>query len=260
MKKINSDLRLRIVQIVQSSGEGHIPSSFSIVDILDFIYGNVLRFNSLKPKWEDRDYFILSKGHGAAALFVVLNKYGLLSNSDLDLYGTKDGILGGHPDVTVVPGVEASTGSLGHGFPTAVGLALGLRIKNKSNRVFCLVGDGECHEGTIWESANIAANLQLENLYLIVDLNGSAAQLMPVDNLQAKWEAFGWNVVQVDGHSPKDLEKQFKNLNPRISKKPSVIIAHTIKGKGVPFLEGHGKWHHKIPNNSEMNSIIKELE
>lgn len=259
MAALNSDLRLRIARIVKQSGEGHIPSSFSIVDIIDFLYGNILNYNSNNSKAIDRDYFILSKGHGAAALFVVLHKYGFLSDSDLELYGSKYGILGGHPDVTIVPGIEASTGSLGHGFPTAVGTALGLRIKDRSNRVFCLVGDGECHEGTIWESANIAANLALGNLCIIIDLNGSATQLMPIDNLKEKWLAFGWNVFEVNGHSKEDLSAIFKTLNFRSFGKPIAIIAQTVKGKGVKFIEGHGVWHHKIPNNDEMNLIIKEL-
>jgi len=260
MKTDNKDLRLQIAKIVKASGEGHIPSSYSIVDIIDYLYGRVLKVDSKKPKWTERDYFILSKGHGAVALYVVLYKYGFIKNRDIEHYGLKDGILGGHPDVTVVPGVEASTGSLGHGFPTAIGTALGLRIKNKLNRVFCLVGDGECHEGTIWESANIAANLELGNLCVIVDMNGSAAQLMPLDDMMAKWNAFGWKVYEVNGNSIEELESIFKILELKSFGKPTVIIARTIKGKGVSFIEGHGKWHHKIPNDSEMELIIKELQ
>ena len=230
MKTDNKDLRLQIAKIVKASGEGHIPSSYSIVDIIDYVYGRVLKVDSKKPKWTERDYFILSKGHGAVALYVVLHKYGFLKNKDIEHYGLKDGILGGHPDVTVVPGVEASTGSLGHGFPTAIGTALGLRIKNKLNRVFCLVGDGECHEGTIWESANIAANWSI-----LTTLNSA-------------------------GNSTEELESIFKILELKSFGKPTVIIARTIKGKGVSFLEGHGKWHHKIPNDSEMELIIQELQ
>lgn len=260
MSTINSNLRIKIAKIVKASGEGHIPSSYSIVDIIDHLYGKVLNTDALNPKWSDRDYFILSKGHGAIALYVVLNKYGFLSDKDLELYGTKTGMLGGHPDVTIVPGVEASTGSLGHGFPTAIGTALGLRIRNKRNRVFCLVGDGECHEGTIWESANVAANLKLGNVCVIVDWNGSAAQLMPLDNIVAKWQAFGWQVYEVDGNSQEELDKIFKVLKLNSVGTPTAIIARTIKGKGVSFMEGHGKWHHKIPNDTEMNLIIQELQ
>ena len=260
MKTYNKDLRLQIAKIVKESGEGHIPSSYSIVDIIDYLYGKVLRVDARNLKWAERDYFILSKGHGAVALYVVLYKYGFLANKDLELYGTKGGILGGHPDVTVVPGVEASTGSLGHGFPTAVGTALGLRIKNKMNKVYCLVGDGECHEGTIWESANVAANLELGNLCVIIDFNGSAAQLMPLDDMVAKWKAFGWQVYEVDGNSEEELDQIFKILKLKSVDKPTAIVARTIKGKGVSFLEGHGKWHHKIPNDTEMKLISQELQ
>jgi len=253
-------LRLRIAQLVRDSGEGHIPSSFSIVDIIDALYRNVLTFDKQDPDSAERDYFILSKGHGAAALYVVLAKNGLLSENEMNLYGKKHGVLGGHPDVTRVPFIEASTGSLGHGFPTSVGTALGLRIQNLDNKVFALLGDGECHEGTIWEAANIAANLKLGNLIAIVDWNGSAAQLMPLDDLPAKWRAFGWHVIEANGHDPDELDSTFDKLELQMVGSPTVVICHTIKGKGVSFVEGHGPWHHKVPNESEMMQIKTELE
>jgi transketolase len=202
---------------------------------------------------------ILFKGHGAAALYVVLHKYGFLTDRDLELYSQKGGILGGHPDTTCVPGAEASTGSLGHGFPMAAGLALGLRIQNKSNRVFVLMGDGECNEGTIWETALVAARQQLGNLVAIVDLNGSAAQILPVDPLAAKWKAFGWIAIEADGHSQNDLRCAFRKFDYSAYGVPKVIIAKTIKGKGVSFVEGHGKWHHRIPSPEEMQQIYAEL-
>ncbi len=256
---INNDLRIKIVEMVKRSGEGHIPSSFSIVDILNFLYGNILKIDSQNPKWDERDYFILSKGHGCGAFYAVLHKYNFLSDKDIMDYSTKDGILGGHPDMKIVPGAEASTGSLGHGFPTSIGIALGLKIKKKSNRVFALLGDGECHEGTIWESAQVARNLNLGNLCAIIDWNGSASQLMPVDDLPAKWKAFGWNVMVIDGHSEVDLKLAFDGIEAKVDGIPTVIIAKTIKGKGVSFIEGHGKWHHKIPDDKEMKLILEEL-
>jgi len=257
--KINSDLRLRIVEMICKSGEGHIPSSFSIVDIIEHIYSFELNVNPKNPTWVGRDYFILSKGHGAAALFVVLEKHGFISSSDIAAYGTKFGILGGHPDSTKVPGVEASTGSLGHGMPMAVGIALGLKIQKKNNRVFCLVGDGECQEGTIWEAANIGSNQALQNLTVIVDWNGSAQQLMPLENLEAKWQAFGWNTLVIDGHDPLSLQKAFKETSINSTGMPQVLIAKTVKGRGVSFLEGHGLWHHKIPNSTELEEIHRVL-
>ena len=255
----NRELRLRIARMVRESGEGHIPSSFSIVDIIHELYSHVLRVDSTNLEWVDRDFFILSKGHGAAALYVVLREQGFLSEQDLESYGSRTGILGGHPDVTTVPGAEASTGSLGHGFPTAIGTALGLRILKRSNRVFCLVGDGECHEGTIWESANVAANLRLGNLCVIVDWNGSADQLMPIDDLPAKWRAFGWRVHEVDGNSPEELTSLFASIEFDASGQPMAVVARTTKGSGVSFMEGHGRWHHRIPDDDEWQAIQREL-
>jgi transketolase len=259
MDTLNKDLRLTIARMVKASGEGHIPSSYSIVDIIEHLYAHVLRVDPKNPQWIDRDYFILSKGHGAAGFFAVLHKHGFVSDQDVADYSTSRGILGGHPDTTKVPGAEASTGSLGHGFPTAVGLALGLRIKNRTNRVFALLGDGESHEGTIWESANVGANQRLGNLCAIVDWNGSAAQLMPQDDLPAKWRAFGWEVHEIDGHSAADLESTFSRLEFAATGRPKAIIARTTKGKGVSFVEGHGRWHHRVPDETEMAGIEKEL-
>lgn len=241
--------------MICTSGEGHIPSSFSIVDIIEYLYGNVMEIDPKNSKSKERDFFILSKGHGAAALYVVLEKYGFLSESDLALYGKISGILGGHPDSTKVPGVEASTGSLGHGFPMATGIALGLKIQKRSNKVFCLVGDGECQEGTVWESANIASNQKLDNLTVIVDWNESAQQLMPIENLEDRWSSFGWATSVADGHSFKSLKESMTFLKKSPTGKPKVILARTVKGKGVPFLEGHGIWHHKIPNSEELQQI-----
>lgn len=255
----NNSLRLKILDMICRSGEGHIPSSFSIVDIIEYLYETELKIDPKNPRSKDRDYFILSKGHGAAALYVVLEKHGFLSESDLTLYGSIRGILGGHPDSTIVPGVEASTGSLGHGFPMATGIALGLKIQKSSNKVFCLVGDGECHEGTVWESANIASNQKLDNLTVFVDWNESAQQLMPIENLEFRWSSFGWATSVADGHSFKSLKNSVNFLNQSQSGKPKVVLARTVKGKGVPFLEGHGIWHHKIPNSEELQQIREVL-
>ena len=255
-KNLNIDLRKKIVEIITRSREGHIPSSFSILDIIHYLYAHVLRIDPKHPKSEDRDYFILSKGHGCAALYVVLHKFGFLSDEQLESYSLKGSILGGHPDTTKVPGVEASTGSLGHGFPTAAGIALGLKIQQQTNRVFALLGDGECNEGTIWETALVASKQCVNNLTAIIDLNGSAAQILPVDPLGDKWKSFGWEVTEVDGHDENQLASAFSSAS---QGKPRVIIAHTVKGKGVSFIEGHGKWHHKIPTSEENELIFQEL-
>lgn len=246
--------------MVREGKDGHIPSAFSILDILVVLYRDFLKFEPKNPQWEHRDYFILSKGHGCLALYMVLREHGFITDEDLKLFCKQGGILGEHPDCTKVPGVEASTGSLGHGLPFAVGIALGLRIKNMSNKVYVLVGDGECHEGTVWEAANVANNLQLGNLCVIVDWNGSAAQLMPRDALPAKWKAFGWKTEVIDGHSESDIKAAFSsNININSIGVPRVIIAKTTKGKGVSMLEGHGIWHHRIPNDEEYKIIMEVL-
>lgn len=257
---MDRELRKKIVHTITNGGEGHIPSSFSVIDIINTIYSNYLKFNPKKPNWKERDYFVLSKGHAGVALYVVLEKYGFISQKDLDEYGKFDAILGGHPDRTKIPGVEASTGSLGHGFPYSIGIALGMKIKNKPNKVYVLVGDGECHEGTIWESVLVAQNLKLNNLCCIIDLNGSAAQILPHPDIAKQWDAFGWNVLQVDGHNESELDNAFKQFKKNNSAKPTAIVALTVKGKGVSFMEIHGPWHHKIPNKEEYKAIMKELE
>jgi len=256
---MNEDLRRKIVQMAYDGKDGHIPSAFSIIDIIELLYRDQLKIDPKSPEWSERDYFILSKGHGCLALYVVLEKFGFITQQDLDVFCRPGGILGEHPDCTKVPGVEASTGSLGHGLSFAVGIALGLRIRGMNNKIYVLVGDGECHEGTIWEAANVANNLQLGNLYVIVDWNGSAAQLMPRDDLPAKWRAFGWETMVVDGHSEVELRAAFDSIKFQPCGKPTVIIAKTVKGKGVPMLEGHGVWHHRIPNEVEFAQIMETL-
>lgn len=258
-RKLNSGLRKRIVDMVREGRDGHIPSAFSILDILVVLYRNFLEFDPKYPQWENRDYFILSKGHGCLALYVVLKEYGFITEQDLNLFCKQGGILGEHPDCTKVPGIEASTGSLGHGLPFGVGIALALRIKGMNNKVYVLIGDGECHEGTIWEAANVANNLQLGNLCVIVDWNGSAAQLMPRDDLPAKWKAFGWKTMVIDGHSESDIESALSNVNFNPLGTPTAVIAQTTKGKGVPMLQGHGIWHHRIPNDEEYKIIVEAL-
>jgi transketolase len=256
---MNNDLRAQIVDMITHAGEGHIPSAFSIVDIVEALYGKFLKFDAEHPDSRERDYFILSKGHGCAALYVVLRRHGIIPQSALDNYGRFDSILGGHPDRTKVAGVEASTGSLGHGFPTAAGIALGLKIQGRPNRVVALVGDGECHEGTIWETALVAQNLKLANICCIVDFNGSAAQILPHPNMTKQWEAFGWETAEIDGHDSSDIERALERFFGGHNDKPYVIVAHNVKGKGVGFMETHGPWHHRIPNRDEYAAIIAEL-
>jgi len=256
---MNKALRRTIVQMVYHGRDGHIPSAFSIVDILNVLYRDSLKYDPRRPDWPERDYFVLSKGHGCMALYAVLEQHGFLTPDQMKTFCRAGGILGEHPDCTKVPGVEASTGSLGHGFPFAVGIALGLRIRRMPNRVYVLVGDGECHEGTVWEAANVAVNRRLGNLCVMVDWNGSAAQLMPQDDLPAKWRAFGWETLVIDGHSEPEIKAAMEQFTGRSSDTPFVIIAKTVKGKGVPMVEGHGVWHHRIPTEEEYRLMMEAL-
>jgi transketolase len=258
-KTLNKDLRRKIVDMVIEGQDGHIPSAFSILDLITFLYRDILKFNSKNPEWLERDYFILSKGHGCLALYVNLHRHGFITDNDIQMFCKQGGILGEHPDRTKIPGAEASTGSLGHGLSFSVGIALGLKIQGKNNRMITLLGDGECHEGTVWEAANVARNRRLGNLCAIVDWNKSGMTLMPEDDMPKKWAAFGWNVEIIDGHNEEEMAQALERIEFKNDGIPSVIIANTIKGKGVPFIEGHGKWHHRIPNQEEYKKIIGTL-
>jgi len=260
MKKDNK-LRKEIAWMTYHSKEGHIPSAYSIIDMVDYLYDNTLKFDSKNPKWEDRDYFILSKGHGCAALYSVLKKHGFISQKDLEEKNTEYGILGTHPDMNKVPGVEASTGSLGHGIGMAVGIALGLKILNKPNKVICLIGDGESNEGTVWESALVAAQYKLGNLCVIADHNGSADLVLPVSNPEDKWKAFGWDVYSINGHDMNQFKKSLDSISFKHESPPSVIVAHTKKGKGIKIMEENfGYWHSRIPTEEQLQEIYVELD
>ena len=253
-------LKKTIVDMVIASGEGHIPSSFSILDILFVIYKDFVNTEKLLSGDPGRDVFILSKGHGAAALFAVLNEFDLLADEEISSYSKAGGKLGGHPDSTKHLAFEASTGSLGHGLPIAVGVAMAKKIRGLPGKVFCLIGDGESQEGTTWEAALVGANQHLDNLVVIVDFNQSGMQLNPIEDLHAKWEAFGWETESVDGHSHENLRRELSRASlGNSAPSPRALIAKTVKGNGVVLLEGHGRWHHKIPNPLEYDEICAEL-
>lgn len=255
---MNEDLRIKIAKMAYEFKLGHLPSAFSIVDIVSELYGNFLKYDPKNPNWGDRDYFVLSKGHGCMALYVTLEKYGILNKNDLKK-NIEERVLGGHPDCNKVKGIEASTGSLGHGNGIAAGIALGLKIKEKKNKVISLVGDGECNEGTIWETALVSSNLNLGNLCFIVDNNKSAEKVLPVPNLSKKWKAFDWETYEINGHSKEEINYTLNKISFDYNSKPKVIIANTIKGKGISFIENQGAWHSKVPSENELNSILKEL-
>ena len=250
-------LRRRILVATQQSREGHVPSALSILDILWVLYDRVLRHDPANPTWDERDRFVLSKGHGSLGLYAVLSEKGYFPPAEMETFATFESRLGGHPDSNKVPGVEASTGSLGHGMPMAVGMALGLRIRGVRRRVYTLVGDGECNEGSIWEAAMLAAHHHLSGLTCIVDHNHSTDRALDVGDLVAKFAAFGWEACEVDGHDHGALERSLRAVHPD---RPSVVVARCVKGRGVPGMESNPAWHHRTPTPEELSSLLAGLQ
>ena len=242
----------RIAELSVIGKEGHVPSALSILDIVWVIYNKIININLLKRRSRKRDFFILSKGHGCLAQYVVLEKKGIISKKDLNTFCKYKSNFGGHPDSNKIEGIECSTGSLGHGFPFAAGVAYGNKLLNIKSKVITLVGDGECNEGSIWETCMIASHHKLNNLICIVDKNKSSDRALKIDDLKSKFKSFGWLAVNIDGHSQKEI---FKALNIK-SRKPLAIIANTIKGKGINFMENNPEWHHKNLNQDLFKKII----
>lgn len=245
LKKIRYD----ILRMVRASGEGHIPSSFSVLEILYALYSRM----------DANDEFFLSKGHASAALYVILAHFGLLEKKDIETFCEYTSTLGGHPS-NKVKHVLSSSGSLGHGLPMAVGYALGKRIRGESGVTFCLIGDGEANEGSIWEAAMHAVHLDLSNLVCVVDDNNSQTRAMVSINLLDKFESFGWRTLSVDGHDLKELTEALFDEITRKEKRPLCIIARTIKGKGLKEMEENSfSWHHKAPSEEELTQFEREL-
>jgi transketolase len=237
-------------------GEGHIASAFSILDILWVLYDRVLRIDPKNPKSDERDRFLLSKGHGSLSLYAVLAEKGFFPVCELERFGTFDSFLGGHPDCNNVPGVEASTGSLGHGLPMAVGMALGMRIRKVNRRVFVLVGDGECNEGSIWESALLAVHHRLSNLTCIVDYNHSTDRALLLGDLAAKFTSFGWATATVNGHDHHAIHNALVRTELDC---PTAVVAETVKGFGCKQMENNPAWHHRAPTQDDLAAILEEL-
>ncbi len=254
--KIINDMRRNIILTAHLAGEGHIPSSLSILDIIWVLYDRVMRLGQHQSNNISPDRFILSKGHASLALYAVLAEKGFLDSENFKDFCKYDSILGGHPDCNKIPGIEASTGSLGHGLPVAVGLALGAKIRQLDSRIFCLIGDGESNEGTIWESALLAAHYRLSNLCCIVDYNHSTDRALKVGNLAEKFTAFGWQATIVHGH---DHNAIYDALSAQAPDRPTAIVAETIKGFGVKRMENAPAWHHRSPTEEELKEICKEL-
>jgi transketolase len=260
-----TDVRLRDLRMVHSAGLGHIGGEFSATDILvTLFFGGVLRYDPQNPDDPDRDRFVLSKGHSAAALYTTLAMAGYFDEAELDTFLQPLSRLNGHPDRNKVPGVETNTGPLGHGFPVAVGIAISGQMDGAERRTFVLTGDGELQEGSMWEAAMAAGHFGLDRLVCIVDRNrlqqGDRTELtMGLDPLPDKFRAFGWAVRETDGHDHAALLETFAAL-PFEAGKPNCIIANTIKGKGVSFIEDRKEWHHKIPTDEQYEQAVAELE
>jgi len=258
-----TELRKQILEMIVTARGTHIASAFSIVELVLYLYKNVLRIDPKNPNEEKRDKFVLSKGHGCAALYVVLADLGFFPKKLLNTFTSFGSILGGHPDRSKIPGVEVSTGSLGHGFSIAVGFALANKMNHSKYRVYCLVGDEELNEGSNWEAAQIAAHHKLDNLSLIIDENklmisGFMKDILDSFSLKEKFRAFGWNTIEVNGHNFSDLSEKFK-LAPIKNGKPIVMIADTIKGKGVSFMENKKEWYSVLPDEEQMDVAVGEL-
>jgi transketolase len=253
-----SSIRAAIVNMMHYSKSSHIGSCLSIVDILYVLYFRYLVIDPSSPRMPERDRFILSKAHGSAALYAVLAKRGFFSEKLLDAYCIDGGRLPGHLARTAVPGVEASAGSLGHGLPIAVGMALAAKMRREQHRIVCLLGDGECNEGSVWEAVMFATANALPNLTLIVDhnmLQGLGRNVLKLDELSGRFRAFGCEAYDIDGHQHDEILSVL-NIPQKAVK---AVVAHTVKGKGVSFMEDRLEWHYKSPNDAEKDAALKEL-
>lgn len=258
-------IRTDIIEMLHEAGSGHPGGSLSCADIMAALYfGGVMQHNPQDPKDDARDRFILGKGHAAPALYATLAEAGYFPVEELKTLRKLGTRLQGHPDSNLLPCVEVSTGSLGQGLSIAAGLAAGLKLNGKNNRVFTLMGDGECQEGQVWEAATFAAFNKLSNLVAIVDINGlqidgHVEDVCASGELKDKFAAFGWEVHEVNGHDMDALIELLSSLKEADGEKPKLVVAHTVKGKGVSFMEDQAGWHGKAPNDEETEQALKEL-
>ena len=266
LERLATEMRIDIVRMISQAGSGHPGGSLSCIDILCSLYfGGVLAHDPEHPDDPDRDRFILAKGHAAPALYATLAHAGYFPCEELDTLRKLGTRLQGHPDSNQLPGVEVCTGSLGQGLSIGAGAAAGLKLDGRDAEVFALLGDGECQEGQVWEAAMFAAHRKLDNLVAIVDRNrlqidGDTADVCDPGDLGAKFAAFGWDVVEVDGHDIPALIEVLGAAKADRGGKPHAVIAHTVKGKGVSFMEGQAGWHGKAPNAEQAQEAIAELE
>ncbi len=261
---IANDMRIDIVRMIAEAGSGHPGGSLSCADILSVLYFDTMKHDPSDPKNEDRDRFILAKGHAAPALYAALAESGYFPKEELATLRKLGTRLQGHPDMNLLPGVEVSTGSLGQGLSIACGMACGMKLAGNDNTVFTLLGDGECQEGQVWEAAMFAAHRNLDNLVAIIDRNGlqidgKTSDVCDPGDLASKFTAFGWEAHEIDGHDVAALRDAFAKVKSARDGKPHVFIARTIKGKGVSFMEDQAGWHGKAPNAEELEQALIDL-
>ena len=263
-QELAKKVRIHALKMANSGGGSHIGSALSIADILAVLYTEILHLDPKNPKLEQRDRFVLSKGHAGAALYGTLAETGFFPISKLATHYQDGSDLCGHVSHKGIPGVEVSTGSLGHGLSLATGMALAAKIDQKKHRIFALLSDGECDEGSTWEAVLFAAHHHLDNLIAIIDYNkiqslDTVADTLELEPFADKWRSFGWQVQEVDGHNHQQLQSELSSL-PLQSDCPSVIICHTVKGKGVSFMENTVLWHYRVPRDEEFSAALQELE
>lgn len=263
-KELAFKIRKDAIEMTHISHGSHIASILSIADIIAVLYADILKYNINESKAENRDRIILSKGHAGAAIYAALAEVGFFDVEELKTHYANGSKLSGHVSHKGVPGVEFSTGSLGHGLPVAAGMAICAKRQNKEHRIFVILGDGECDEGTTWETALFANHYNLSNLIAIIDYNkmqgmGLCEDTMKLEPLIDKWKAFGWNVKAIDGHNHEEIKIAFKEILQN-KRGPNVIIANTIKGKGISFMENNIIWHYRDPQGEEYKNALKELE
>jgi transketolase len=263
LEDIARDLRVDSLRLIHRRGAGHPGGALSAAEIMAVLYFHVLRIDPAKPAWDERDRFILSKGHGSAVLYAALARRGFFPFSELDHWGEVDCPHQGHPDRLKTPGVDMTSGLLGHGVAIGVGLALAARLKKQSYHTYVLLGDGESQGGIVWEGAMAAAKYRLANLTVIVDYNdvqldGPVHEVMPLEPLADKWSAWGWRVMEINGHDVRQAIEALEAAH-QIHDRPTVILAHTTKGKGVSYMENQAYWHGNVPNAEQLDRALAEL-
>lgn len=266
IKKLESialTIRHDILNMIYTAGAGHPGGSLSAADLITALYFHVMRIDPTRPDWEDRDRFVLSKGHACPALYAALAERGFFEKAVLDTLRQYHSILQGHPDMNKVPGLDMSAGSLGNGLSVGVGMALSARLKRKDYMTYVMLGDGECQEGMVWEAAMSAGHYHLNNLIAIVDcngvqINGWVNDIMRIEPLADKWKSFGWQVIELDGHNMRSILTALHDA--RAMRAPTVLLARTVKGKGVSFMEDDSAWHGAAPSEEQLAQAISDIE